>query len=594
MTASPARRQHGAALLALVAVLMIGGVWWLLSAIQPVNRVVLERDHNAKALRDAKQAVLGWVVKNAADPSDWNPGKLPCPEALGNFQVPPAAGEGVMQGLCAGAPTAVGRIPWRSLGIDKPYDVTGEVLWYVVSSGWKVPNGTAPEAPLGINSNSLGGLTVDGVPNAAVAAIIAPGRRLVTAPLASQTAQGCAAQSQFRTAFPPADSTGYLECQNIAGATLRTGAVDNGTNEVFNDQVILITAADVIAAIEGVIAKRIENTVAPQLQTVYASTQWNSNTPAATIPTFPFAVSFASQAVTQYKGVAGTTQGLLPVVATTSNAVTTGRNDANFVQWDPAAISVVKRSGTASITSSSCAATGTGTGNQASCTINYSRTCNALTAGCLLGCVCNASIEVSVLADAQNVGNSLRTFTSTPNTLITGFSGSLVSYNTPLTSTGAASGDFRGNLATDTCTVWFIFGLLFPCTAGNSVTVNIPITVFPEHPFVNPTTADAWYWYLANNWHQVTYYAVSQDHVPGGARDCTGSLNCLNVNFEVGTSLTNKQAILALAGRSLNGTVGSNRLIADFIDAPNVAFSSMFAQKRIDKTFNDRFVKINP
>ncbi|HUQ24060.1 MAG TPA: hypothetical protein VM140_00220, partial [Burkholderiales bacterium] len=592
MTASPARRQCGAALLALVALIMIGGVWFLLYAIQPVNRIVLERDHNAKILREAKQAILGWVVKNAADPSDWNPGKLPCPEALGNFTVPPAAGEGVMQGFCAGAPTAVGRIPWKSLGIDKPYDVTGEVLWYVVSPGWKVPNGTAPEAPLGLNSNSLGGLTVDGVPNAAVAAIIAPGRRLVTAPIASQTAQGCAAQSQFRTTFPPPDSTGYLECQNVAGATMRTGVVDNGTNEAFNDQVILITAADVMTAIEGVIAKRIENTVVPQLQSVYASTQWNSNTPAATIPTFPFAVSFASQTVTQYKGVAGTTQGLLPVVASTSNTVTTGRNDATFVQWDTTSISVVKRSGTANITSANC---GASTGNQVSCTISYARTCGGL--GCVLGCACPATLEASVLANGQNVGNSLRTFTSAPISSVPAGSFTLVSSDTPLAATGAANADIRGNFPSDTCTAWIIFGFLFPCTSGDTVTVNVPITVFPEHSFVNPTTADAWYWYLANNWHQVTYYAVSQDHVPGGARGCAspGFANCLNVNFEVGTSLTNKQAILVLAGRSVTGTTSANRIIADFLDTTeNTNFNSTFEQKRFSKTFNDRFVNVSP
>ena len=584
----PARRQHGAALLALVAVIMLGGIWWLLYAMQPANRVVLERDHNAKILLEAKQAVLGWVAKNAADTADWNPGKLPCPEALGNFTVATSANEGVMQGFCAGAATAVGRLPWKSLGIDKPYDVTGEVLWYVVSPGWKVPNNTAPEAPLGLNSNSTGGLTVDGVANAAVAAIIAPGRRLVTAPLASQTAQGCSAQTQLRAAFPPADSSGYLECANIAGATLRTGVVDNGTNEAFNDQVVIITAADVMAAIEPIIAKRMENSVVSQLQSIYASAQWGSS---ATAPTYPFAATFADQGTSQYKGVAGTSEGLLPVVATTSTAINAARYDANFVQWDTTSISVVKRSGTADIDSAVCT---TSTASQVSCTINYSRTCSGL--GCLLGCACNATLEASVLANADNVGNSLRTFTSTPISSVPAGSFTLVSSNTPLTATGAAAADIRGNLPSDTCWAWIILGILFPCTSGGTVIVNVPITIFPEHAFVNPTTASAWYWYLANNWHQVSYYAVAPNHVPGGSRGCVnpGYVNCLNVNFDVGTSLSNKQALLVLAGRSLNGTAGSNRAIGDFLDtAENTNFNSTFEQKRFGKTFNDRFVGIN-
>jgi hypothetical protein len=285
--------------------------------------------------------------------------------------------------------------------------------------------------------------------------------------------------------------------------------------------------------------------------------------------------------------VAGTAQGLLPVVASTSNAITAGRNDASFVRWDTSSVSVVKRSGTADIDSAVCTASTT---TQVRCTIAYSRTCSGL--GCLLGCNCPASIEVSVLANADNVGNSMRTFTSAP---ISGFSGALTSSNTPLAATGAANADIRGNLDSDTCTAWLIFGLLFPCTAGHTRTVTVPITIFPEHPFVNPTTADAWYWYLANNWHQVSYYAVAPNHVPGGSRDCVnpGYANCLNVNFDVGTSLTNKQAVLVLAGRSLQGTIGSNRVIGDFIDAPNVSFASTFTQKRVDKTFNDRCIGIN-
>ena len=233
------------------------------------------------------------------------------------------------RGSCAGAPTAVGRLPWKSLGIDKPYDASGDVVWYVVGSGWKMPNGVTDS--LGINSNSVGTLTVDGQANAAVAAIIAPGRRLVTSPIASQTAQGCAMQSQFRNAFPPADSSHYLECQDIAGASLRTGVVDNGLNEVFNDQVILITAADVLEAIEPIIAARIQRDVVPELTSTYVNASWGAS---AAEPYFPFAVSFPAPpttlntAASDYKGALATAQGLLPMTT-----------DPTFITWDTATIS---------------------------------------------------------------------------------------------------------------------------------------------------------------------------------------------------------------------------------------------------------------
>src|SRR5204862_5387390 len=100
-------RERGAALLALLAVIVLGSLGYLLAVVTPVNRVALEREHNARLLREAKEAVLGWAAANAADTSDPNPGKLPCPEALGNFTYPPSSSEGVMQGFCAGSSTAV-------------------------------------------------------------------------------------------------------------------------------------------------------------------------------------------------------------------------------------------------------------------------------------------------------------------------------------------------------------------------------------------------------------------------------------------------------------------------------------------------------
>jgi hypothetical protein len=587
MTAVPARRQRGAALLALVAVIMVGGLWWLLVALTPVNRLSLEREHNARVLAIAKQAVLGWVVANAADTADPNPGKLPCPEALGNFTLnPPAAMEGVVQGFCAGAATAVGRLPWKSLGIDKPHDASGEVLWLVVAAGWKRPNNTAPEPALGLNSNSPDVLTVDGKANAAVAAIIAPGRRLNMAPNADQVAQNCAAGWQARTTFPPVNSLEYLECFSVAGASLRTNVVHNAVTEVSNDQIVLITAAEVMAAIEPVVAKRIESTVVPQLTAMYAAAEWGTT---AANPILPFPALFANPQTSTYRGASTEQEGLLPL---TSNCATAGdprcEQGAPFVTWNTAggAISVTKRSGTANITASSCAAS---TASSVSCTVTYSRTCGGL--GCILGCACPATLEASVLASANNIGMSMRTFTETP---ITGFSGALVSSNRTIGTTGAAAIDVRGNLPSDTCTAFSIFGLLFPCTAGGTATLTVPITVFPDHPLVSPAPTDAWYWYIGNNWHQLTYYAVSPAHLPSGAvHNCTTPANCITVKMAGTGDLTNRKAVLVLAGRSVNGSARPSSTLANYLEGGNSStLDRTFAHDRFGKAFNDRVISV--
>jgi len=574
------RRQRGAALFALLLVTVVGTLGYLLAVVTPVNRVVLEREHNARLLREAKDAVLGWAVTNAADPGDPNPGKLPCPEALGNFTQPPSANEGVMQGFCAGAATAAGRLPWRSLGIDKPYDASGEVLWYVVAPGWKRPNSTTPEAALGLNSNSRGALAVDGRPYAAVAAIIAPGAKLRLAPTATQAAQGCATRTQTRSAFPPPDALDYLECQNIAGASLRTSITGNATNPVSNDQVVFITAAEVMAAVEAVVAKRIESSVAPQLAAMYASSVWGAS---ASDPLFPFPAPFTDPSLSPYQGSAAAIGGLLPLTASSCRALTAGRCDsaAPFVAWDTAsAASIVAIGGAASVTGASCSVAA----SAVTCTISYTASCS----GAGASGTCSASVPVSVTARALNVGMAMRTLSTAPVSGMTsvGIPAATIG-GAPI---GSAAVEVRGILSSGSCP--YAAGL--PCSfAVSNAQVTVPIAIFADHPLANPASTDASYWFTANKWHQVTYYQVSPSHLPGGGRNCVGASNCITIRLAGAAALANRKAIVVLAGRSVNGAARPSGNRADYLDAAeNTNDDQTFAQNRIGRTFNDRVVSV--
>src|SRR3970282_502627 len=101
----------------------------------PANRTAPDRDHNARVLQQAKTALIGHVGLRAGDattPED-NPGRLPCPEAPGsahNFGggVYTESDDGGAAGNCT--LPAVGRLPWRTLGLDKLTDSAGEPLWY--------------------------------------------------------------------------------------------------------------------------------------------------------------------------------------------------------------------------------------------------------------------------------------------------------------------------------------------------------------------------------------------------------------------------------------------------------------------------------
>ena len=150
-----ARRQHGAALLALAAILVLGVTWTLVSAFSTAGRSAALAAHNARLLAEAKSALIAWVAANALEAAEQNPGRLPCPQAWGDVG---SANEGRAAAVCA---NPVGWLPWRTLGLPAMLDASGRQLWYVVSPGWHLPNASAS---LTINSDTAAQLTLDGRP----------------------------------------------------------------------------------------------------------------------------------------------------------------------------------------------------------------------------------------------------------------------------------------------------------------------------------------------------------------------------------------------------------------------------------------------
>lgn len=564
-------RQRGVALIALLAMLVLGSSWYLVDAMNVASqRTAMHRAHNAQALGTAKQALLGWATKNAMDNTDPNPGRLPCPEAPGFVGDP--ANEGVMSSFC-GAGTVVGRLPWRSLGLPKQVDAAGEPLWYVVSNGWKLNVGGAT---LGINANSAGQLAVDSQPNAAVALIIAPGAPMHVVPNAVQLAAGCVARAQSRGATPP-NYLDYVECLNLGGASARTAAPENGARTVQNDQVVVVTAAEVLAAVEAPVALRLRRDVAPQLRALYASAQWGGSVAA---PIYPYAARLHDGAGTTfnpdiYRGRSGTSQGLIPMTASTCNALTAARCDPAFVQWNaPASVSAVQTGGTATSFSADCSAS---TPSQVECTVTYS----------LLACAlfCSINADVRVQASAPNLAMTLKTLD--PSSASGLSSPTLIA---PIQPDGSAQARYSGRVfggSSGLC------GPLISVLCTGVATIRIPISVFQDHPLVSSTPADSWHWFTANRWFEVAYYAPAPSQLPPGPHDCVAAVDCITV---AGASLgSNIRATLTLAGRSLLGTAGANRTFADFLDsAQNRDGDQAFEQATVNKTFNDRFVAIDP
>ena len=79
-------RQDGIALLGLLAVIVLGASWWLVSALAtPASRVASDREHNAKVLAQAKLALIGtvglvlWAALVGWGVLDWWADFLPSP-----------------------------------------------------------------------------------------------------------------------------------------------------------------------------------------------------------------------------------------------------------------------------------------------------------------------------------------------------------------------------------------------------------------------------------------------------------------------------------------------------------------------------------
>ena len=564
---TPRGREGGAALMVMCVILVLATCWWLVSTFAAnFDRTALDREHNARMLSRAKHALVGYIAQKAA--TDDHPGRPPCPEADGD--IGDAANEGRAAPNCV--LPAVGRLPWRTLGIDKLVDAAGEPLWYVVSPGWRVSAGT-----LVLNSNTAGQLSVDGVANAAAALIIAPGAPLIVAASAN-----CTARQQARAVPAPGMSfRDYLECQN---ASATTSFATSGPSGSFNDQVLAVSARDIWSIVEAAVAARITQEIQPLMEAVlsapYVTAQWGAGVSAAK-PMLPFAgtafpdnSTFPNQGGVPLWRSQGCTGGTDPLCNPT------------FVTWDISPLpQFVKRSGDANILSTNCTASTT---SQVRCTVRYGATCGG-GLGTVLGGTCSVDMVGSLLATAEKVGNSVRDLDTAA---ITGFT-SLVSTATPIGAGGNVNADFRGNMPQPQCTMIIIFGL-FPCWAEETVTVTAPASVFRDHPALTAFFASATtQWYLNNRWYELTYYAVAPSHSPAGAtpRDCRPS-SCLTVTG--GNLPADVRAVVALTGYSLNGAARPNTTPGDYLDsAQNTDSNIQFEQKLAGRSFNDRFFAVS-
>ncbi len=264
------KKQQGAALLLFVLLLIVGASTLLVSKLNKAATQYYRDDVTMKALVKAKEALIGYAVSYPDNPTTTNinagPGYLPCPDVSDPPNGSPTP--------CS--PNTVGRLPWEFIGLDEIRDSSGEHLWYVVSDDFR--NNPIKHFPL--NSETAGGLTIDGTSDI-VAIILAPGFSF---------------EGQNRPSNVASD---YLEGDNRDGDA---DFVSSSSSSNFNDQVLVITRQELMAAVE----KRVMGEVAIQLNE-YRRLYGNGGV-------YPFLAPFSSPRTSSYNSdqTGATTQGLIP------------------------------------------------------------------------------------------------------------------------------------------------------------------------------------------------------------------------------------------------------------------------------------------
>ena len=548
------KRQGGFALLAIISLIVLMSAYLLVKQLNAsAGRTADNRNHNAKVLNQAKQALIGWVALNAAQ-TDNNPGRLPCPEAINSINT---SSEGVSAPQIAllGPPPVpatpncfvVGRLPWRTLGLDKLVDATAEPLWYVVSPGWALQNSST--LLLNINSDFPGQIAVDGqpAPNDVVALIIAPG------PAMNVVAAGvCAARAQARSAPAPSmDPRDYIECFNSATPAFST----TGPSTSFNDQVLRVMTADLLPEIEAAITNRIQREIVPALKTVYASTLWGSGI-SATNPLFPYPAPFGNPSTSNFQGAAvtvvGAPQGLLPFNQTQGcNPATDVRCTTTLTAWaspSPAPPpDVTKIGGWGYFQTKTCS--WQFGGNDAFCEGEYHEDDSFPS---------NPGMVISMTATINNVAMGLRVLDTTKATIeaenndASGAPLTIVtpSINATMNSNGSVTITFSGTLPNIDVQGWESWALY---------RIRLKRSVIGDHPLLDATTVGAGStgWFVRNEWYRHLYYALAPGHTAAGlpmplppTPSCTSGGTCLSVTNIAPAN--NLRAILILMGRRIN------------------------------------------
>jgi hypothetical protein len=459
---------------------------------------------------------------------------MPCPESLNAYGTP--GNEGEAPGACSNTTAEIGRLPWKTLGIDQLRDGDGEPLWYALSPNFhpvSFPLNPAPPNPY-LNFGTPAALPFDG--SNVVAVVIAPGRAL-------QSNACNAVNQQVNRYATPLQPNRFFECGNATGAY-----TNPGSNSGSNDRTLAITQAEWAEAIAGAVADRIQRQVAPamaEFRATTSNTSWGREfLPYASTWSSTFNWPPSNNLCGNQDVYAG-----MPPTAT----VASGSCNTNWTSASVSGLSVLL--------------------DFDGCTITADGVVCDFTA--LLAGLFSPRISVT----APRIAYSFRSFD--PATV-------QISRNNGLTWQSVATQNYIGSVDPDNGSGNSRFNVVFPLLSLlERVLVRVPHPTDALLP--DPRVA----WFLNNRWDRFTYYAITPAATtdPGGA-DCVpgGDVSeCLTVTG-MPSPANDKRLVLALMGRApISPATWPSSNLADYMEGENAdPADRQFEVRPVTATFNDR------
>lgn len=535
-------------MMVMLVIMIMGSAAFLVSALNSASVQIARDRKTADALAQAKEALIGYAMNSENDLSESKPrpGNLPCPDTDAPNHID--VSYGVEEGSCAAG--AIGRLPWKSLGIPELVDDAGEPLWYAVSGNFRRESINSNA----INSDTQGSLLVyasDG--STLLTPVGAEAIAVIFSPSVIVGNQQRSSIAQKKTA------SNYLEIGSNSrnNATIGGPFITGSKNSSFNDRLIYITTDQLFPTLEKRVAKEVETSIKPMLNTYKAS--WGA---------FPFAESFSRPSTSTFIGQASTYNGLLPI----GNIV----NLSPSLDWKTSPTPTYDVSGSGGDSGNCgiidgntqqlrCPDTGSTINIDSGRTITISATLN------------DAGKGFWKIFDLANQGEvRCRESSSSSYKLCTDAALNLdnVSVTGTLNANGSANIRFSAR-----------------AKSGGAQLNRVEL-----RNIQSSSTGAMSNWFLMNNWHQLLYYGTSVGYAPAGTGTCAAlpaTPSCLTV---VGSGGGNdKQSVLVMMNKALPGKTHTTNTRADYLEDENATPTDfIYENKARSATFNDQVIIVAP